>query len=914
MRKIILTKLIAPIFILLSFSFYAQTTAPPVCNGSQFYAIGNPFVSNASMKIFCQPVPLPANTTMQTPITGGFPNPVGCLAIGPAFNYNAPNPTFWVASGGSYWYYNNSGNWINTGHSTGLPLALNAGGGGSKIYNLAGAAGQVYVFNGSGPGTLLTTISGFNGTGIFDITADDADNFYILKTDGPQFLRVYNSAGVMQCSYNLSGIPTGTTPVNGGFAIVKNNIVCQANGGVYSGTILPGNPTITFNLATTSSSISSSVDFANCSLPIPKGNTSSLNSTLTCTNPLVQLNASIDPNDAVGVVQGPPSSSLNTCPYTWSGPGIVSGQSTATVMVNQPGVYSYTTCTGFCPIYTVTGSYTVTSQVTSITPSISAPTCMSNTASLIVTPNSSSYNFAWMGPGITNGQGTPTVEINTQGIYFVTVSYGNCTGSASVAIQTPTLKINPHTPKICEDGSIILSALGSALSYSWSPPIGLSATTGITVSASPTSSQTYTLTGSFNGCSVSVVETLSVIPKPNIAVSAQPTIICEGDNSTLTVVGADSYLWHTSASLNITSGAVVIANPTENTSYNVSGEKNGCVSTASILIKVVPIPKLSLNSSGNKICSGNSVSLTASGAENYSWTPSSGLSALVGNSVIASPASTNSYTLWGINQTGTLQCLNTATFIIEVIPNTAATVSNSVSICKGDKAELFATGGNEIIWTPALGLNKTEGSYVIAKPDENTTYTVTTSNNGACKSFTTVAVQVNPLPTLTTSCDANLNINEPIFINAMSNGEINWISGEGILCNTCARTQIFPKTNNCYLAMAKNKFGCSVLEELCITINDDFDIYVPNTFTPNGDGLNDSFYPIISAAHCKSYSFDIFDRWGELIYHSNDQTQTQWNGEYRNEPSTDGTYVWKLTLTSSRGKAYQKVGYVTIIK
>src|ERR1041385_1171911 len=92
-----------------------QAVAPPVCSGNVFYACGNPFVSNTSMKIFYQNVPLPGSSGFQMLMTG-FPNPVGGLAVGPNLGNPAPNPTFWAICNGTYWYYNNNSTWTNTGH------------------------------------------------------------------------------------------------------------------------------------------------------------------------------------------------------------------------------------------------------------------------------------------------------------------------------------------------------------------------------------------------------------------------------------------------------------------------------------------------------------------------------------------------------------------------------------------------------------------------------------------------------------------------------------------------------------------------------------------------------------------------------------------------------------------------------
>ncbi|MBL7917804.1 MAG: hypothetical protein JNM96_05365, partial [Bacteroidia bacterium] len=114
-----------------------------------------------------------------TNILNNMPAGSGGLAIGPAFAFPAPNPTWWTTAGNpkTYWYYNNTGGWSNTGHAVTNNAAVNVGGGGSRVYNLVGS-GQVYAYNGTGPDVFVTTlVPAFNGGGPYDIVADMANNF-----------------------------------------------------------------------------------------------------------------------------------------------------------------------------------------------------------------------------------------------------------------------------------------------------------------------------------------------------------------------------------------------------------------------------------------------------------------------------------------------------------------------------------------------------------------------------------------------------------------------------------------------------------------------------------------------------------------------------------------------------------------
>ncbi|MGZ4090675.1 MAG: hypothetical protein ACXVNO_08145, partial [Bacteroidia bacterium] len=167
--------------LVLLFSFiennlFSQT---PTCPSPYVYMDGGSFI-----RYYDPSLPLsstnPANTNIPTFGSG--------LTLMPNINGGTPSPTFYTTSGGTYWYWNGS-SWVNTNHSTGNSSAVNLGGCGGKIYNLVGGTGQVYVYNGTGPGTLLTTISTFNGGGPYDIVTDCNCNFYLLNgSSSPQTL------------------------------------------------------------------------------------------------------------------------------------------------------------------------------------------------------------------------------------------------------------------------------------------------------------------------------------------------------------------------------------------------------------------------------------------------------------------------------------------------------------------------------------------------------------------------------------------------------------------------------------------------------------------------------------------------------------------------------------------------------
>jgi hypothetical protein len=222
--------------------------------------------------------------------------------------------------------------------------------------------------------------------------------------------------------------------------------------------------------------------------------------------------------------------------------------------------------------------------------------------------------------------------------------------------------------------------------------------------------------------------------------------------------------------LNSASGSFVTASPSLTTNYTVTGFNGICTASASILVNVVQMPNLTLTSPEYQICFGKSTSMSASGAQNFVWTPITGLSNTSGSMVVASPTANINYTVLGYNQGGTVTCSQVMSYSIVVIPIANASVSNSVAICDGAKVTLTASGGNTIVWTPTVGLNVGTGSGVVASPSVSTEYTVDVSYNSFCGAQKTVFVKVNPNPTVVAGRDTILNLEQAKFINATGTG------------------------------------------------------------------------------------------------------------------------------------------------
>lgn len=291
-------------------------------------------------------------------------------------------------------------------------------------------------------------------------------------------------------------------------------------------------------------------------------------------------------------------------------------------------------------------------------------------------------------------------------------------------LSTATITVNDAT--ICAGETATLTASGASV-YSWSP--GSSTTNTLVISPALTTS--YTVTQGGGGCSDTAVATVTV---QSVTVTVNDATICSGQSATLTASGASTYSWSLGGSI----ANPLIDSPASPTSYTVTGTTGGCSGTAVSNITVAGSLSVSVNDA--TICSGQSATLTASGASTYLWSTTE-----TTPSISVSPASPTSYTVTGT----TNGCSGTAVSNI-AIGGGVSVIVNDATICNGQSAVLTASGGTSYDWSPATGLSATTGTSVTANPTIPTTYTVT-DNSGGCGAPGYSVVTVNSLDDATFS-------------------------------------------------------------------------------------------------------------------------------------------------------------------
>ncbi len=754
-----------------------------------------------------------------------MPNNSGGLAINNNLNGGTPSPTYYTVVGGIYWYYNGS-TWVNTGHSSGSTAAVNPGGAGPYIYNLDGSNNRLYRYDGTGNSTLFLNFGNFNGP--YDVIGDENGNVYVMHNgSGNQKLVMYGPNGQILCTYTYTGLPTSSA--GGGYAIVGGKLYANVGSGNYVGTISGTNISFTpFSFGPTAS------DFANCPFP-------PTNITLTPSGTTLDVCGG-----APFTITG--TTSVTNPIWSWTGPGIVSGATTSTITLNQPGVYVATvTSSGGACSGTATSQYTVTVSGNS-PPMITqpSPVCI-NTSPVQLVSTGTGGN--WTSNCGTCLNSTGMFDPAVAGVGSHTVTYtttGTCSGT-----DTKTIVVN-DLPNVsagsdnstCSGTPTTLTATGAS-TYVWS-----SGGTTATTSVSPTTTTTYTVTGTdANGCvnTDDVIITAVANPIPTITGA---TSYCAGGTTTLTAsAGFATYSW-SSGSATATSDVTTANNPITVTVTDAIG----CTGT-SAPVNVNEITNIVTNGA-IQICQGNSVfihgvSRTTSGLYSASFTSLSGCD------------STSNITL-----------------TVNALPTISAGADQL--ICLGGTATITATGGISYTWNNGLGAGATH--TVTSTTPGAVTYIVVGEDANGCQNTDEMILTMDNLPTVSAGPDVEVCSGETVTL--LATGTAATYSWDNGVVNGVPFT---PTTSQTYTVVGTSSFGCVNQDVVEVIVNATPVVAFTGINLIGCAPISPSFTASVSGTN-NTYLWEFGDGMSSTDMNQTSHTYT-----------LPGCYDVKLTITSDKG-------------
>lgn len=451
------------------------------------------------------------------------------------------------------------------------------------------------------------------------------------------------------------------------------------------------------------------------------------------------------------------------------------GSSTLTA-TGGPSTTSYTWAASSGPAITNTNvtivsplvntTYTVLTSVPGCTTGIIFNVPVSTPPTLTLTPNSAiclgqslsltasgAASYTWAPAGtLSSSTGaivTATPVVTTQ--YTVTGFNGVCSNTAVVTVTvgaSSTVSVTPTATTICAGQSASLLAFAGS-TYTWVASSGATPPGVAGVTVTPAVTTTYTVLTGSGTCTAQAIATVSVAPAFTLTATPSTTTICSGGSGvSITATGATSYSWSPALGLSSTTGAIVTANPTITTVYTITGSNGICSTTTLVTVNVTSVSTTLTASATNYCLGGTPVTLTATGATSYSWSPALGLSSTVGSVVTATPAVTTVYTV--IGTTGA--CTSTKTITITVpVTSSLTIISSSTLICSGGSgATLTGSGASTYTWLPGSVTTAT----LLANPLSTTVYTLTGNTLAGCiavPAIITVSVAPALSPTISVS-------------------------------------------------------------------------------------------------------------------------------------------------------------------
>jgi hypothetical protein len=388
----------------------------------------------------------------------------------------------------------------------------------------------------------------------------------------------------------------------------------------------------------------------------------------TNTLPIVTINSSTNTTCVFSPVSYT-ANGANT--YTWSNNAT---GNTVTVFPNANTTYTVIGTNSFgCNANATVAIATNSLPIVSVSPSVTTICALQNTT---ITA-SGAVTYSWSsGSSLSLAIVNPSATTNFSVIGTNSLGCKNVANVVVVTNTLPIISISASSPSVCASSPVTFTALGG-VTYTWN-----NGANGNTISVTPSITTVYTVNGTDanNACVNSQTISVTTASLPVITIAASASSVCPGASATFTANGAQTYSWNVGAITNTINVA-----PSSTTVYLVNGiDGIGCASNATVALGLFNLPIISLSPANQTVCTKETASFTASGANTYTWLPSN----TNGSNFTVTPTTISFYTVSG---TDANTCTNYTTFLVNVSP------------CVGIYENLIAINGIKVFPNPTRG-------------------------------------------------------------------------------------------------------------------------------------------------------------------------------------------------------------------
>lgn len=470
-----------------------------------------------------------------------------------------------------------------------------------------------------------------------------------------------------------------------------------------------------------------------------------------------------------------------------------------------------------------------------------------------------------------------------------------------------------------KDGSA--SRYGKVDQWSWNFGEGL----GLAVDADgQNETHQYNTTGTKNvtliasntvGCRDTATKAIAIFDKPPINTAFKDTLICKNDVVQLQASGNGTFTWSETTGTQQAADSQISVSPNQTTTYTVSLNDQGCMNTDTVRVRVVNAVTLQVMQD-TTICAGDAITLKGiSDGLQYSWQPAQNLQSPNALNTMAVTTVTTTYTLTA--KIG--GCTATDNVVVTTVPYPMANAGRDTTLCFNGSGQLRGSiTGSRFTWSNTETLNNATTLTPIAKPLTSTAYILSAFDVQGCPKPGRDTVIVSMLQQIVASAgkDTAIIIGQPLQLQASGGSAYQWSPAEDLTAATISNPVAqfnAPSDGNQLKVFVYNEVGC--VDSAYITVKvfkTTPTVFVPTAFTPNGDGKNDVLKPIAAGMQRIDY-FNIYNRWGQLVY-SSQQNSNGWNGLIGGQQQGTGTYIWVVKAVDFTGKSYMQKGMVTLIR
>ncbi|MFN5355054.1 MAG: PKD domain-containing protein [Bacteroidota bacterium] len=762
----------------------------------------------------------------------------------------------------------------------GSNVTLNVSGGVSYVWSPGGQTSNSITISPSSSTSYVVTATNANGC-----TANDTVLITVLPLplanvspsqsvcDGESVTLV--ASGGVAYSWNPSGVTNDTLVVTPGSSTSYAVDVIDANGcqsTAFTAVTVQANPILNLSPGVfICSGLSATLNpgVSGVSYLWSTGATTStvtVNSqgayTLTVTNPAgctasgtTQVTVSgqtVSNNTAIQICQGETATiqaGQSGVSFQWS-----TGSSAPSITVNQAGTYSVTvTDANGC-----TGTISHTVQVNPLPQAIFTPVdeCLSDTVYFndnSVINGGSAVSWSWdLGDGNISFAQNPTHVYNTPGSYNIVLTVTSNMGCTSTV--NDSLNIYPMPQALF---SSVPACQGSPLSFTDMSTVGFGNIVvwnwdfgDGTTSTQQHPQHVYAAPGNYlvtlhvmtpGNCSGMFQAIAQVYPKPDVSFVPSDSALCLGEsvnlvNTSNSASGAIS-AWQWSLGNNQTSSqyspSVTYVSAGTYPVVLIGTTSLGCSDTAYANVVVNALPSADAGANA-QVCTGDSVTLSASGGVSYQWSPISSITP----TVVVSPSNSTTYNVVVTDANG---CVSSDSIRVNVLPRPTALAGPDQTICFGDSVQLNVAGGITATWSPG-GF---QTALVQVSPPATTTYVATVTDGSGCTATDTLVIIVNPLPSAnagpdTTVCDGGF-----VLLTASGGGDYLWLHNAA----TTVSVAVNPAIDSIYQVLVTNSFGCTALDSVGVRV-------LPNPVVAGGTAFFCSGGSIVLDAGVSGVSYE----------------------------------------------------------